>query len=189
MKKSWSFYADSAAGFHYFVDSSNNVTHQYTAQAGAPTSIKLERAGGGMFGDGDTVTFESGYPIKYGKSIGTELGTVTTGESGSASITFDNAGTYYVWCDGAEGIDAGVGDIVSSPASAAVIVSGDTDDSEDSAAYQPISNSDNAYGVSLPEWSVNVERANETGVINIMYAPAVQAGHGADNYCRCGIRR
>lgn len=32
-----------------------------------------------------------------------------------------------------------------------------------------ISNSDNAYGVSLPEWSVNVERANETGVINIMY--------------------
>ena len=161
---SWSFYADSAAGFHYFVDSSNNVTHQYTAQAGAPTSIKLERAGGGMFGDGDTVTFESGYPIKYGKSIGTELGTVTTGESGSASITFDNAGTYYVWCDGAEGIDAGVGDIVSSPASAAVIVSGDTDDSEDSAAYQPILNntlaqlavtvSNPAFGTNGGEWSV-----------------------------------
>ncbi len=161
---SWSFYADSAAGFHYFVDSSNNVTHQYTAQAGAPTSIKLERAGGGMFGDGDTVTFESGYPIKYGKSIGTELGTVTTGESGSASITFDNAGIYYVWCDGAEGIDAGVGDIVSSPASAAVIVSGDTDDSEDSAAYQPILNntlaqlavtvSNPTFGTGGGEWSV-----------------------------------
>ena len=32
-----------------------------------------------------------------------------------------------------------------------------------------IGNPDNAYGVSLPEWSVNVKRANETGVINIMY--------------------
>ena len=32
-----------------------------------------------------------------------------------------------------------------------------------------ISNSDNEYGVSLPEWNVNVKRANETGVINIMY--------------------
>lgn len=32
-----------------------------------------------------------------------------------------------------------------------------------------IGNPDNAYGVSLPEWGVNVKRANETGVINIMY--------------------
>lgn len=32
-----------------------------------------------------------------------------------------------------------------------------------------VSNPDNAYGVSLPEWSVNVQRANETGAINIMY--------------------
>lgn len=32
-----------------------------------------------------------------------------------------------------------------------------------------VSNADTSSGVSLPEWSVNVERAAETGVINIMY--------------------
>ena len=32
-----------------------------------------------------------------------------------------------------------------------------------------IKNVDSSSGVSLPEWSVNVERSNETGIINIMY--------------------
>ena len=33
----------------------------------------------------------------------------------------------------------------------------------------PIHNAGTAYGVSLPAWSVNTDRANSTGLINIMY--------------------
>ena len=32
-----------------------------------------------------------------------------------------------------------------------------------------IKDSDSASGTNLPDWSVNVERSNETGIINIMY--------------------
>ena len=32
-----------------------------------------------------------------------------------------------------------------------------------------IKDSDSVSGVNLPDWSVNVERSNETGIINIMY--------------------
>ncbi len=157
---SWSFYSDSAAGFHYFVDGNGNVTHQYSAAAGEAVSVKLKRVGGGFGGDPVTV-FESGYTVQYGTTIGTATGTATTDSSGAASITFPTAGTYYVWCDGAEGIDAGEGEAVSSPVSAIVTVTGSTAQTAD---YKTILNATleqlatdipaPAFGTSGGEWTV-----------------------------------
>lgn len=117
----WMFYADSAYGFHYFADSNDGITLEYTAETGSALSVKLIRVGGGM-GSGDTAVAETGYTVYYGQSIGNAIGEVTTDGSGCASIIFPAAGTWYVWCDGGEGIDNAAGAIVSTPASAVVTV-------------------------------------------------------------------
>ena len=116
----WMFYMDSAYGFHYFVDSSDNITHAYTAEAGVETSVKLIRVGGGMGSGAETVNV-SDYTVYYGQRIGTVTGSVTTDNDGVASINFPSAGTWYVWCEGGYGVDAASG-IVSAPASATVTV-------------------------------------------------------------------
>ena len=116
----WMFYMDSAYGFHYFVDSSDNITHAYTAEAGVETSVKLIRVGGGMGSGAETVNV-SDYTVYYGQRIGTVTGSVTTDSDGVASINFPSAGTWYVWCEGGYGVDAASG-IVSAPASATVTV-------------------------------------------------------------------
>jgi len=118
----WMFYADSAYGFHYFTDSDGAITHSFTAEADETVSANLILVGGGM-GGGDTTTAEAGYTVYYGSSIGDAEGSVTTDDSGCAQFTFAEAGTYYIWCDGGEGVDSAAGAIVSSPASAAVTVS------------------------------------------------------------------
>ena len=120
----WSFYMDSAYGFHYFVDGSDAITHSYTVEEDTALSVKLMLVGGGM-GSGDVSSFEAGYTISYGSSIGTATGTVTTDDSGVASITFSEAGTYYVWCDGGYGAEYPEA-IVSSPANATVTVTSST---------------------------------------------------------------
>lgn len=116
----WSFYMDSAYGFHYFVDGSDAITHAYTAEAGEELSLKLMLVGGGM-GMGDTYIYEAGYTIYYGSSLGDADGSVTTDDSGAASVAFTGAGTYYVWCDGGYGAEYTEA-IVSSPAVAKVTV-------------------------------------------------------------------
>ncbi len=121
----WMFYADSAYGFHYFVDDSEDVTLTYEAEAGSPLSVKLQLTGGGM-GMGDATTYEAGYTIYYGNNIGNAEGSVTTDDNGIASITFSDTGTYYIWCEGGQGIDAAYGEIVSAPASATVTVTAGT---------------------------------------------------------------
>ena len=117
----WNFYADSAYGFHYFTDDNGEITHSFTAEAGEAVSVNLTLVGGGM-GMGDTTTAEVGYTVYYGNSIGTATGSVTTDDNGNAQIRFNDAGTYYIWCDGGEGVDSAAGAIVSSPASATVTV-------------------------------------------------------------------
>ncbi len=117
----WMFYTDSAYGFHYFTDSEDTITLNFSAEAGEAVSAKLVLVGGGM-GGGDTTTAEVGYTVYYGSSIGNKMGAVTTDDSGCATVTFDEAGTYYLWCDGGEGVDNAAGAIVSSPASATVTV-------------------------------------------------------------------
>lgn len=117
----WMFYADSAYGFHYFTDENGEISTGYAVDAGAKLSVKLTRVGGGM-GMGDATVCESYYNVYYGNSIGNATGTVTTDGDGVATLTFSEAGTYYVWCDGGEGIDMSPGAIVSSPACATVTV-------------------------------------------------------------------
>lgn len=117
----WNFYADSAYGFHYFTDGDGNITHSFAAESGTPLTANLVLVGGGM-GGGDTTNPEAGYTVYYGSSIGNAAGSVTTDDNGCAQFTFDQAGTYYIWCDGGEGIDSAAGAIVSSPASASVTV-------------------------------------------------------------------
>jgi len=117
----WNFYADSAYGFHYFTDSNDEITLEYTVEAESELTTKLVLVGGGM-GMGDVTNPEAGYTVYYGQSIGSATDSVTTDDTGTAAITFPSAGTWYVWCDGGEGIDAAAGAIVSSPASAVVKV-------------------------------------------------------------------
>ena len=135
----YNFLWDQAGGFHLFADENDNYTHDYAANAGEALDIKLKHSFCDlMFGEAwvkDAEYFE----VYYGATFGEAEGSVTTDESGNATITFPNAGTYYVWCDGGMGIDDGfthttcdhflaTGEpcIVSSPAFAKVIVAGAT---------------------------------------------------------------
>lgn len=43
-----------------------------------------------------------------------------------------------------------------------------------------IKNPDNTSGAELPEWSVNVEKANQNGIINIMYLDMTAGKHSFD---------
>lgn len=120
----WSFWMDSAAGFHYFTDVNDKINISYSVEAGTALPIKLVLVGGGM-GGGDTYTAKTEYTVSYGSSIGNAAGTVTTDDNGEASITFSTAGTYYIWCDGDYGNEYPRA-IVSAPAGAMVTVTGNT---------------------------------------------------------------
>ena len=162
----WSFYGDSACGFHYFTNENDEINISYSAETGTALPLKLIRVGGGM-GMGDTTTAEAGYTVYYGSSIGNAIGSVTTDDDGVASITFSEAGTYYVWCDGGEGIDMAPGAIVSSPASATVTVASSVSEPETPRVAQDVSETldatlaqlaatvtEPAFGTNAGEWTV-----------------------------------
>ena len=132
----FSFLWDQLGGFHLFADQDGNYVHDYAAHAGEALDIKLKHSFCDlMFGDSWVKDAED-YQVYYGATFGEEEGSVTTDENGNAQITFPNAGTYYIWCDGGVGSDDGThfsceqtaetGEpcIVSSPAFAKVTVAG-----------------------------------------------------------------
>ena len=132
----FSFLWDQLGGFHLFADQDGNYVHDYAAHAGEALDIKLKHSFCDlMFGDSWVKDAED-YQVYYGATFGEEEGSVTTNENGNAQITFPNAGTYYIWCDGDIGCDdgthtscdqyseTGVPCIVSSPAFAKVTVTG-----------------------------------------------------------------
>ena len=132
----FSFLWDQLGGFHLFADQDGNYVHDYAAHAGEALDIKLKHSFCDlMFGDSWVKDAED-YQVYYGATFGEEEGSVTTDENGNAQITFPNAGTYYIWCDGDIGCDdgthtscdqyseTGVPCIVSSPAFAKVTVTG-----------------------------------------------------------------
>jgi len=121
---SWSFYSDSAFGYHYFLDGEEEITHAYTATADEALSITLGRGASFMGGEGSTITKVGDYTVSYGTELGTAAGTVTTDSNGEAEITFDEAGTYYLWVDGGYGAENPL-DIVSAPGYAKVTVEAD----------------------------------------------------------------
>ncbi len=119
---SFSFLWDSNAGFHLFADENDGFVHNYTAQVGEAVSVKLLRSYSNMVDGSPVLAAESGYELFYGAAFGAADGTLTTDESGCAEIAFDQAGTYYLWCNGNYGIDADTENIVSSPAYATITV-------------------------------------------------------------------
>lgn len=121
----WSFHHDEKAGFHYFADKNNNVTHEYFAKAGESFELNYIRIFGNI--DKGTVgvaTPSAGSTVYYGKNFyDTESAkTVITDDNGKASVTFDEPGTYYLWADGESGAE--IEAIVSSPAYCKVTVEG-----------------------------------------------------------------
>ena len=130
----WGFYGDEAFGFQYFADENDEITHTYTAQAGAATNIKLIKGGASMGGDYSTAFLDvPNCTVYYGTTLYDEIGSVTTDADGCASITFSDPGTYYLWVNGGQGTDGmhdtcdsyfstGEPCVVSSPAFATVNV-------------------------------------------------------------------
>ncbi len=121
----WSFFSDEKAGFHYFADKNNNVTHEYFAKAGESFELNYIRIFGNI--DEGTVgvaTPSAGSTVYYGKNFyDTESAkTVITDDNGKASVTFGEPGTYYLWADGESGAETEA--IVSSPAYCKVTVVG-----------------------------------------------------------------
>ncbi len=132
----YAFLWDQAGGFHLFADENDNYTHDYTATAGEALSVKLKHSFCNLMIGEAWVKDATDYEVFYGATFGEAEGSVTTDGSGCAEITFPNAGTYYVWCEGGHSEDYGThgscdycqetGEpcIVSSPAFAKVTVSG-----------------------------------------------------------------
>ena len=133
----YNFLWDQAGGFHLFADENDGYTHDYTANAGEALSVKLKHSFCDLMVGEAWVRDAADYEVYYGATFGEAEGSVTTDESGCAEITFPNAGTYYVWCEGGIGTDDGfthttcehymeTGEpcIVSAPAFAKVTVTG-----------------------------------------------------------------
>ena len=132
----YSFLWDQQGGFHLFADENDNYTHDYAANAGETLTVKLKHSFCDLMYGNSWVKNAEDYEVYYGTTFGVEEGSVTTDESGNAEITFPNAGTYYIWCEGGTGSEDGThisceqysntGEpcIVSSPAFAKVTVTG-----------------------------------------------------------------
>ena len=115
------FYMDSAYGFRYFTDAEDAVL-SFEAEVNVPFSAKLSLVSGGL-GMAETLSFEEDSTVYYGHTVGEKIGTVVTDAEGSFDITFPSAGTWYIWSDSGFGEDYACGSVVTTPASAKVIVS------------------------------------------------------------------
>ena len=130
----YAFLWDQAGGFHLFADEDGNYVHDYTAAEGEALSVKLMHSFCDLMYGNALVYDAADYEVYYGAVLGEAEGSVTTDAGGYAEITFDQAGNYYIWCDGTNGSDDGTHDgcdyyletgeacIVSAPAYAAVKV-------------------------------------------------------------------
>lgn len=133
----YAFLWDMAGGFHLFADPEGNYIHDYFVEKEETLSVKLMHSFCDlMYGEG-WVTDATDYEIYYGHSFGKAEGSIFTDDTGYAALTFPEAGTYYIWCDGDHGSDDGThiacdyciatGEpcIVSAPAYARVTVTGE----------------------------------------------------------------
>ena len=174
----YSFLWDQLGGFHLFADENDAYTHDYTTNVGEALAVKLKHSFCDlMFGESWVKDAED-FEIYYGKVFGEAEGSVITDENGNAQITFPDAGTYYIWCDGGIGSEDGThiscehysetGEpcIVSSPAFAKVTVTGATEpdvprEPQDisavlnaTLAMQAATVTEPAFGTNFGEWTV-----------------------------------
>lgn len=130
----WNFLSDSACGYHYFTDDAGSITHSYTAEAGKPFQMVLQRNQPDLFNGGESGLFpEADFEVFYGTTYDEPTGSFYSDSDGCVEITFPSAGTWYVWCDGGEGVDMAAGSVVSSPAYAVVTVTSASDPNQDAA--------------------------------------------------------
>lgn len=122
MYTDWSFWTDSKAGYHYFVDKNNAITHKYTATQGIDTEIKYTYAKTDWNASYSTsYVAEPDSTVYYSKILyDNNPRTVVTDSEGKAKINFPEAGEWHLWTKGqpGENVDA----IVSSPSYASVTV-------------------------------------------------------------------
>lgn len=131
---SWGFYGDSGAGFCYFTDSNNAITHNYTVTAQQPLTVNVARVPANLSGGVSLDMIAEAYcEVRYGTVVGNAVGTVSTDDAGSAQLVFPTAGTWYVWSNGCYGIDMDTMSIVSAPACAVVTVEADSDPDQEAA--------------------------------------------------------
>ena len=131
MLTSWNFWTDTYAGFHYFTDGNGDITHNIEAEKDVPVSLNVVRAFGNIMYGGTTAYYqeENGMTVYYSKDKSDIL--TDSGESvfdddydGTVSVTFPEAGTWYVWVPGMYGGKYS-DEIVSGPAYAEVTVKGE----------------------------------------------------------------
>lgn len=121
MYTDWGFYSDPKAGYHYFLDENENITHMYSANPGEKVDIRLGRAWGDLnIGGATEITPEDYYSFCYGSEPFSDECEYAEIEDGKAELTFKEPGTYYVWAKG--DISDDLGSPVNSPAFAKVQV-------------------------------------------------------------------
>ena len=103
----YSFLWDQAGGFHLFADEEGNYVYDYTVAAGEALPIKLMHSFCDLMLGQAWIYDATDYEVFYGSVFGEAEDSVYTDDSGCAEITFDEAGTYYVWCVGDLGTDDG----------------------------------------------------------------------------------
>ncbi|MBQ6663593.1 MAG: hypothetical protein IJM69_08665, partial [Firmicutes bacterium] len=113
MYTDWGFYSDSNAGFNYFVKSDSEpedgqITFEYNAEAGTPLTVKVAR-GMGDVNVGQNTAYQAAEDLNlhYGSEVDVNDESDLFLVDGEAQITFDEAGTYYVWVDGGLGDNSG----------------------------------------------------------------------------------
>ena len=133
LMNSWNFCWDSFGGFHYFIDENGSISHKFAANVGEEISFNIGRAYGNLMMGGATeiVPETNGAELYYSKDKADML--TNSGNSifdddydGTVSVTFPEAGTWYVWVPGMYGMDY-PDEIVSGPAFAEVTVTGEAE--------------------------------------------------------------
>ncbi len=133
LMNSWNFCWDSFGGFHYFTDENGSISHKFAANVGEEISFNIGRAYGNLMMGGATelVPETNGLTFYYSKDKTDMLSdggnTVFDDDyDGTVSVTFPEAGTWYVWVPGMYGMEY-PDEIVSGPAFAEVTVTGESE--------------------------------------------------------------
>ncbi len=105
-----------SAGFRYFVDAQNKITHKYIGKLNNPLTVSLVTAVRAQENRQLTMQNvpEAGDTVFYSRTfLDPNAKVATTDANGKAKLTLDSCGTWYVWS---------LGDGVSAPACAEVFV-------------------------------------------------------------------
>ncbi|MDO4477635.1 MAG: cell wall-binding repeat-containing protein [Lachnospiraceae bacterium] len=126
MYSDWDFFNDENAGYHYFLDASGVVTHEYTTVAGTGVNVAYGRAKTDFGGEYTTSMLPCAGEIFVTTAMTEDprnseatVMSVNTDATGKAEVMLNEAGTYYLYTYGATGNGEA---IVSGPAYAKLVV-------------------------------------------------------------------